>query len=58
MGTTPCSNASSPLNTICYPTDRHDLCPVTQIFITDEAQGNDLKNDVAFTVLDLLEDDF
>ena len=37
---------------VCYPLERHDLCPVTQVFIADEAQGNDLKNDAAYTVLD------
>ena len=57
MGTTPCSNTTAPSNTICYPSDRHDLCPVTQIFIADEAQGNDLKNSGAYTVLDFMEND-
>ena len=56
-GTTPCSNATAPLNTICYPLERHDLCPVTQIFIANEAQGIDLKNNEAYTVLDLIEND-
>ena len=56
-GTTPCSNATAPLNTICYPIERHDLCPVTQVFIADERQGNDFKNDAAYTVLDLDETD-
>ena len=56
-GTTPCSNTTSPLNTICYPTERHYECPVTQVSIADEDQGIDLKNDDAYTVLDLNEND-
>ena len=56
-GTTPCSNTTAPVNTICYPTERHDLCPVTQVFIADETQGNDYKNDELYTVLDLNEND-
>ena len=36
-GTVACSTSTSPDNTICYPPDELDLCPITDLFFYDPA---------------------
>ena len=56
-GTIPCSNTTQADKTICYPVGQLDLCPVTQVFIANEEQGNEFKSNQDYTVLDLIQDD-
>ena len=38
-GTEPCSEDTSPENTVCYPKDQHsEACPITEILFVDSIQ--------------------
>ena len=50
-GTLPCS-ANSPENTVCYPEEELENCPITEIAIVDRTYGDSLKNNTAYTVVD------
>ena len=42
--TTPCTNQTSPENTICYPPSEHaQKCPINGLNIVDQSQVEDLK---------------
>lgn len=59
QGTTPCSEATSADNTVCYPPASHEtLCPITDIFIADGEYGESLKNNTSYTVIDYHDDEF
>ena len=50
MGTTPCSQFTSPENTVCYPQDQHEeLCPITEIRIVDRKTMENI-NQTAYTI--------
>ena len=50
MGTTPCSQFTSPENTVCHPQDQHEeLCPITEIRIVDRKTMENI-NQTAYTI--------
>ena len=42
---------------MCYPIGQLDLCPVTKVFIANQKQGDELRKNTNYTVLDLIVDD-
>ena len=47
-GTKPCSNVTSPINTVCYPEDQHtSFCPITEILFTDDNSIDNYRDNPA-----------
>lgn len=55
--TAPCSAKTSPENTVCYGGGQESpYCPITEIFTASFDEGEALKNNQDYTVLDYLTD--
>ena len=46
IGTTPCSQNTNVDNTVCYPPDEHNLCPITEIKIIRTSEDYNYPNEM------------